>query len=166
MQSALEEVDAQETLTNRFDVDRIREDFPILKQRVHGRPLVYLDNAATSQTPQVVIDAITNYYSAQNANVHRGVHYLANWRRASTKTRESGFSGSSTRPRRTRSFTRAARPKASISSRRVTAANSSTKATRSSSPRWSTTRTSSRGRCSANNSGRSCASFRSTTTAN
>jgi len=77
MQSALEEVDAQETLTNRFDVDRIREDFPILKQRVHGRPLVYLDNAATSQTPQVVIDAIINYYSAQNANVHRGVHYLS-----------------------------------------------------------------------------------------
>jgi cysteine desulfurase/selenocysteine lyase len=48
MQAAFEEVDAQETLTNRFDVDRIREDFPILKQRVHGRPLVYLDNAATS----------------------------------------------------------------------------------------------------------------------
>jgi cysteine desulfurase/selenocysteine lyase len=77
MQGALEEVDAQETLTNRFDVDRIREDFPILKQRVHGRQLVYLDNAATSQTPQAVIDAITNYYVAQNANVHRGVHYLS-----------------------------------------------------------------------------------------
>jgi cysteine desulfurase / selenocysteine lyase len=77
MQAAFEEVDAQETLTNRFDVDRIREDFPILKQRVHGRPLVYLDNAATSQTPQAVIDAITNYYTAQNANVHRGVHYLS-----------------------------------------------------------------------------------------
>jgi cysteine desulfurase/selenocysteine lyase len=60
-----------------FDVNRIREDFPILKQEVHGRPLVYLDNAATSQKPQVVIDAITNYYAEQNANVHRGVHYLS-----------------------------------------------------------------------------------------
>ena len=77
MQAALEEVDAQEKLTNRFDVDRIREDFPILKQRVHGRPLVYLDSAATSQKPQVVIDAITRYYAEQNANVHRGVHYLS-----------------------------------------------------------------------------------------
>jgi cysteine desulfurase/selenocysteine lyase len=60
-----------------FDVDRVRKDFPILKQEVHGRPLVYLDNAATSQKPQVVIDAITRYYAEQNANVHRGVHYLS-----------------------------------------------------------------------------------------
>jgi cysteine desulfurase / selenocysteine lyase len=76
-QAALEEVNAQEKLTNHFDVDRIREDFPILKERVHGRPLVYLDSAATSQKPQAVIDAITNYYATQNANVHRGVHYLS-----------------------------------------------------------------------------------------
>ncbi|MGH9939139.1 MAG: SufS family cysteine desulfurase, partial [Blastocatellia bacterium] len=60
-----------------FDVNRIREDFPILKQQVHGRPLVYLDNAATSQKPQVVIDAIKDYYAEQNSNVHRGVHYLS-----------------------------------------------------------------------------------------
>src|SRR5262245_30191054 len=77
MQAALEEVDAQGSLINRFDVDRIREDFPILRQRVHGRPLVYLDSAATSQKPQAVIDAINNYYATQNANVHRGVHYLS-----------------------------------------------------------------------------------------
>jgi cysteine desulfurase/selenocysteine lyase len=76
-QAALEEVDAQEKLTNHFDVDRIREDFPILKERVHGRPLIYLDSAATSQKPQAVIDAITNYYATQNSNVHRGVHYLS-----------------------------------------------------------------------------------------
>ncbi|HKE05165.1 MAG TPA: cysteine desulfurase, partial [Blastocatellia bacterium] len=63
--------------TNQFDVNRIREDFPILKQQVHGRPLVYLDSAATSQKPQVVIDAIKDYYAEQNANVHRGVHYLS-----------------------------------------------------------------------------------------
>jgi cysteine desulfurase / selenocysteine lyase len=73
-QAALEEVDAQEKPINRFDVDRIREDFPILNRRIHGRPLVYLDSAATSQKPQVVIDAITNHYATQNANVHHGAH--------------------------------------------------------------------------------------------
>ena len=60
-----------------FDVERIRNDFPILKQQVHGKPLVYLDNAATSQKPQVVIDTVTQYYLAQNSNVHRGVHFLS-----------------------------------------------------------------------------------------
>lgn len=60
-----------------FDVWKIREDFPILEQKVHGRPLVYLDNAATSQKPQVVIDTLHRYYSAENANIHRGVHFLS-----------------------------------------------------------------------------------------
>ena len=60
-----------------FDVARIREDFPILKQTVNGKPLVYLDNAATSQKPQAVIDALVRYYSTENANVHRGVHTLS-----------------------------------------------------------------------------------------
>ncbi len=60
-----------------IDVSRIREDFPILKQTVRGKPLVYLDNAATSQKPQVVIDTLTRYYTAENSNVHRGVHYLS-----------------------------------------------------------------------------------------
>jgi cysteine desulfurase/selenocysteine lyase len=60
-----------------LDVDRIRADFPILRQRVRGKPLIYLDNAATSQKPQVVIDTITRFYSAENANIHRGVHYLS-----------------------------------------------------------------------------------------
>ena len=60
-----------------FDVERIRNDFPILKQQVHGKPLVYLDNAATSQKPQVVIDTVTQYYLAQNSNVHRGIHFLS-----------------------------------------------------------------------------------------
>ncbi|HEX9004515.1 MAG TPA: cysteine desulfurase [Blastocatellia bacterium] len=62
---------------NAFDVHRVREDFPILTRQVHGRPLVYLDSAATSQKPQVVIDALTRYYNDQNSNVHRGVHYLS-----------------------------------------------------------------------------------------
>jgi cysteine desulfurase/selenocysteine lyase len=60
-----------------LDLQRIREDFPILKQSVYGKPLVYLDNAATTQKPRVVIDAITRYYSAENANIHRGVHFLS-----------------------------------------------------------------------------------------
>jgi len=60
-----------------FDVWRIREDFPILKQTIHGKPLVYLDNAATSQKPQIVIDAISRYYATENANVHRGIHALS-----------------------------------------------------------------------------------------
>ena len=60
-----------------FDVARIREDFPILKERVHGKPLVYLDNAATTQKPQVVIHALVDYYSHYNANIHRAVHFLS-----------------------------------------------------------------------------------------
>ena len=60
-----------------FDVKRIRKDFPILERQVHGKPLIYLDNAATSQTPQVVIDSIVEYYSKYNANIHRGVHTLS-----------------------------------------------------------------------------------------
>ncbi|HEX6212611.1 MAG TPA: cysteine desulfurase [Methylomirabilota bacterium] len=60
-----------------WDVDRVRKDFPALHQEVNGRPLVYLDSAATSQKPQVVIDALVAYYSRDNANVHRGVHRLS-----------------------------------------------------------------------------------------
>ena len=60
-----------------FDVTAIRKDFPILKREVNGYPLVYFDNAATSQKPQVVIDSIVDYYSNYNANIHRGVHALS-----------------------------------------------------------------------------------------
>src|SRR3954454_17570932 len=60
-----------------FDVDRIREDFPILREKIHGKPLVYLDNAATSQKPKAVVDALVDYYSHYNANVHRAVHLLS-----------------------------------------------------------------------------------------
>lgn len=60
-----------------FNVEKIREDFPILSRKVNGYPLVYFDNAATSQTPQQVIDAIVDYYSRYNANIHRGVHTLS-----------------------------------------------------------------------------------------
>ncbi len=67
----------QNTTKIYFDVASIRKDFPILSRTVNGRPLVYFDNAATTQKPQVVIDAITKYYTHQNSNIHRGVHYLS-----------------------------------------------------------------------------------------
>jgi len=60
-----------------FDVDKARADFPILHQEVYGKPLVYLDNAATTQKPQAVIDALTRYYTGDNSNIHRGVHALS-----------------------------------------------------------------------------------------
>src|SRR5260221_9649388 len=56
----------------------LRKDFPILDQKVHGKPLVYFDNAATSQKPRAVIDALVHYYEHDNANVHRGIHELSN----------------------------------------------------------------------------------------
>jgi cysteine desulfurase/selenocysteine lyase len=65
-------------MTITLDIDTLRKSFPILNQEVNGYPLVYLDNAATTQKPQQVIDAVTRYYTSQNANIHRGVHYLAN----------------------------------------------------------------------------------------
>lgn len=64
-------------ISKALDVSKIRSDFPILKREVNGQPLVYFDNAATSQTPQCVIDAISDYYSNYNANIHRGVHALS-----------------------------------------------------------------------------------------
>lgn len=60
-----------------FDNQRVRRDFPILSEKPYGKPLVYLDNAASSQKPQVVIDALVDYYSHTNANIHRGVHFLS-----------------------------------------------------------------------------------------
>src|SRR3954467_216410 len=63
--------------TSAFDVQRVRDDFPILNTTVNGKPLVYLDNGATTQKPHAVIDAISHYYEAQNANIHRGVYYLS-----------------------------------------------------------------------------------------
>lgn len=64
-------------LASGFDVARVRADFPILQQKVRGRELVYLDNAATSQKPSSVIEALSRYYERDNANIHRGVHYLS-----------------------------------------------------------------------------------------
>jgi len=68
---------APEKNASAFDVDRVRNDFPVLHQQVYGKPLVYLDNAATTQKPRAVIDAVRQYYERDNANVHRGVHALS-----------------------------------------------------------------------------------------
>jgi cysteine desulfurase/selenocysteine lyase len=62
---------------NILNIQKLRQDFPILSQKVNGKPLVYLDNGATSQKPKQVIDAISNYYQTQNSNIHRGVHQLS-----------------------------------------------------------------------------------------
>lgn len=61
----------------RFDLDAVRADFPILSREVHGKPLVYLDNGATAQKPKAVLDALDEFYRVENANIHRGVHYLS-----------------------------------------------------------------------------------------
>lgn len=61
-----------------FDVSKIRSDFPVLSQKVNGKPLVYFDNGATTQKPKIVIDTISKAYSEQNSNVHRGIHHLSN----------------------------------------------------------------------------------------
>ncbi len=68
---------APATIQRKLDINSIRNQFPVLKREVKGRPLIYFDNAATSQKPQIVIDALVNYYSNYNANIHRGIHTLA-----------------------------------------------------------------------------------------
>ena len=69
--------DEARELAPSFDVERVRADFPILREKARGHQLVYLDNAATSQKPKAVMDAIVRYYEHDNANIHRGVHYLS-----------------------------------------------------------------------------------------
>ena len=67
----------QKTARPVLDVEKVRADFPILQRTVHGKPLVYLDSAASAQRPLAVIDAISNFYRRHNANIHRGVHTLS-----------------------------------------------------------------------------------------
>ena len=74
---AAKEVMAGGSRRVRFDVAAARRDFPILSRSVHGKPLVYLDNGATSQKPQAVIEALSRYYREENSNIHRGVHFLS-----------------------------------------------------------------------------------------
>ncbi len=65
------------TLFMNYDVHKIRGDFPILQQKVYNKPLIYLDNGATTQKPQQVIDCVHDYYTTKNSSIHRGVHYLS-----------------------------------------------------------------------------------------
>lgn len=76
-QTVIESVTQESRATKAWDVERVRKDFPILFTSAHGKPLVYLDNAATSQKPRIVIQALQNFYEESNANVHRGVHWLS-----------------------------------------------------------------------------------------
>ena len=95
-----------------YDVDRIREDFPILAMQVYGKPLVYLDNAASAQKPKAVLDRLQHAYTAEYANVHRGLHYLAN---AATEAYEGARE-------KVRAFLNAARPEEIIFTRNATEA--------------------------------------------
>ena len=128
-----------------YDVARIRQDFPILSMQVYGKPLVYLDNAASAQKPQAVLDRLNQAYTSEYANVHRGLHYLAN---AATE----GYEGAREKVRaflnasgRKRSSSPATPPRRSISLPTRSRASALSRATRSSSRSWSTTPTSCRG---------------------
>src|SRR5215510_14661348 len=90
-----------------YDVNRIRDDFPILGMQVYGKPLVYLDNAASAQRPKAVLDRIQQAYTSEYANVHRGLHYLAN---AATE----GYEGAR---EKVRAFLNASRPEEIIFTR-------------------------------------------------
>ena len=66
-----------ENIDSKFDVSKIRSMFPVLNQKIHGKKLIYFDNAATTQKPEAVINALSEYYQQYNANIHRGLHALA-----------------------------------------------------------------------------------------
>src|SRR3974377_196264 len=95
-----------------YDVGRIREDFPILSMQVYGKPLVYLDNAASAQKPKAVLDRLHEAYTSEYGNVHRGLHYLAN---AATEAYEGARE-------KVRAFLNAARPEEIVFTRNVTEA--------------------------------------------
>ena len=76
-----------------FDVERIRRDFPILRQKVRGKPLIYLDSAATAHKPQAVVDAVVRFYLEDNSNVHRGVHALSERATAAYETARAKVAG-------------------------------------------------------------------------
>src|ERR1700745_3194115 len=99
-------------LNGSYDVARVRQDFPALAMQVYGKPLVYLDNAASAQKPQVVLDRLTQAYTSEYANVHRGLHYLAN---AATEAYEGARE-------KVRGFLNAARPEEIVFTRNATEA--------------------------------------------
>jgi cysteine desulfurase/selenocysteine lyase len=107
-----------------FDVERVRADFPILRREVYGRPLVYLDNAASAQKPRQVIDAMDEVYEQGYANVHRGAHYLSQTLTERYEGVRETVPASSTPARTRRSCSPATPPRRSTWSRTATAAGS------------------------------------------
>ena len=140
-----------------FDVDRIRAEFPILRQKFDGQPLVYLDNAATAQKPQAVINALCHFYEHECSNIHRGVHRLADRATLAYEQARAKVQQFSARVIRTKSFLFAGRPRQSIWWPKATARHIFVRATKSSFRRWSITRTSFPGKCSASKRARSSA---------
>ena len=138
---------------------RIREDFPVLKQNIHGKPLVYLDSAATAQKPLAVIDAIRRFHEVDCANIHRGVHELSPaLHRGLRRDPRQGASDFSTRASKEELiFVRGTTEGINLVTQ-PGAAERQGRATRSSSRPWSTTPTSCPGRCSARRRARRCAS--------
>ena len=105
-------------MSDAIDWARVRADFPILDQQVNGQPLIYFDNAATSQKPRAVIDALVRYYEHDNANVHRGLHELSNRATDAYEGARAKVARIHRRGERRRSSSPAARPRGSISWRR------------------------------------------------
>ena len=129
-----------------FDVNAVRADFPILKETVHGKPLIWFDNAATTQKPQVVIDRLSYFYAHENSNIHRAATRWRPGRPTPTKRPATRFGDLSARPRAKRSSSCAAPPKPSTWWPMRGGASIWGRVTRSSSLIWSTTRISFRGK--------------------
>ena len=117
-----------------FDVEAIRRDFPILAERVNGHQLVWLDNAATTQKPQAVIDRLAHFYDHENSNIHRAAHELAARATDAYEDARGSVASFLGAPRATKSSSCAARPKRSTSSRKAGAGRTSAPATRSCCP--------------------------------
>ena len=141
-------------------MEKVREDFPVLKQKIHGKPLVYLDSAATAQKPFAVIDAIRQFHEVDCANIHRGVHELSQRSTAAyEETRAKAKRFLNARTKNELIFVRGTTEGINLVVQRPGAARTCRRATRSSSRPWSTTPTSCPGRCCAKRRAPSCASF-------
>src|SRR5215211_1045153 len=150
--SVARDVEAMNETRPVYDVTRIRQDFPALAMHVYGKPLVYLDNAASAQKPKAVLDRLQHAYTAEYANVHRGLHYLANAATEAYEGAREKVRGFLNAERREEMCSPATPPRRSTWSPIRLPASASSRATRSCSRSWSTIPTS----CL----GTSCASVR------
>ena len=134
--------------TPALDWSSLRADFPILDQKVHGQPLVYFDNAATTQKPRAVIDALRHYYEHDNANVHRGIHELSHRATVAFEAARARAASIHQCPQRRRNHFHARHHRRHQSGRPILGRQESrAPATPSCSPKWSITATSSPGNC-------------------